>query len=114
MSLEIKETNRGFGLIEFTDFYKNECHIQDSSLAEHSCIWMGIRNPKIRILCSDANRIGIDTKGQSTGWMDYPIPENVLISSAMHLSQDQVKKILPVLKYFAETGNYIKDFQGEE
>lgn len=95
--MKIETTNRGFGLIKFKDYYGIECSMQDSSLATTPCIWFGVDNvvPKICI------------KGQ--GWIPYPIPDEVLLSSRMHLSQDQVKELLPYLIFFAETGKYLTE-----
>lgn len=41
MHIKEGETNRGFSIIEFTDFNKEECSIQKSSLATDHCIWNG-------------------------------------------------------------------------
>jgi hypothetical protein len=35
------KTERGFDIIEFTDFYDKECTIQKSSLATDDAIWFG-------------------------------------------------------------------------
>ena len=34
-------TERGFALIKFTDQYKTDCSLQESSMAEFPCIWLG-------------------------------------------------------------------------
>ena len=38
----------------------------------------------------------------------------VKLRTRMHLTQNQVKLLLPVLKYFAETGNYITTFNRDK
>ncbi len=38
------------------------------------------------------------------GWEDVPLPKDVEIASRMHLSQEQVRELLPLLQHFAETG----------
>lgn len=39
-----------------------------------------------------------------TGWLPYPIPKDVHISTRMHLTRDQVASLLPALHRFVETG----------
>lgn len=92
------KTHRGFSVIEFKDMYDNECSIQDSSLAADRCIWLGVNKPTLRILASKVR------KGD-TGWVDYPIPEDVSIYSRMHLNREMATKLIEVLQRFVETGN---------
>lgn len=99
-------TERGFGIVEFTDRYGEGCSLQKSSLATEDAIWLGITDVKPKIMASDAIRLGMDTGGQTTGWVEYPIPDEVLLSSRMHLTQDQVKLLLPYLEKFAQTGEF--------
>lgn len=82
-TLEKSVTKRGFGLYEFVDFSGQECSLQDSSAAEESAIWFGV---------------DVNIKGES-------------VSTRMHLTQEQVKVLLPTLTYFAETGSYVRDFK---
>lgn len=97
------KTQRGFSLIEFKDRYGSKCSIQKSSLAEEDAIWFGIDDPDPKIMACNAIKEGIYTN-QTTGWIPYPIPEDVLIHTRMHLSQDDVKKLLPILQKFVKTG----------
>jgi len=106
-SLEQEVTERGFGIWKFKDKYDHECSLQDSSLAMESCIWFGINDPNPQIMASKVQEGG-------TGWVKYPIPDDVHITTRMHLSQNQVKALLPILTYFAETGEYVRDFKFEE
>lgn len=99
-----KKTARGFALIEFKDHYDNACSLQQSSLAFKNCIWLGIDNADPKIMVSDAVRLGLNTNNQHNGWMSYPIPEQVSLSTRMHLTQAMVKRLLPHLTKFAETG----------
>ncbi len=91
------KTSRGFAITEFTDFYGSKCSLQKSSLSTEDCIWLGINNSNPRIMASKVMENG-------TGWVKYPIPEDVLISTHMHLSVEQVKELLPILQKFVETG----------
>ncbi|MDY6957848.1 MAG: hypothetical protein SVK08_01690 [Halobacteriota archaeon] len=89
---ERTKTQRGFTLIKFKDKYGASCSIQKSSLATEDAIWFGIDDPDPKI-CE-----------QNVGWKPYDIPKEVLLTTHMHLTQDQVRNILPTLQKFAETG----------
>ena len=97
MEIKYGTIGRGFPLVTFKDRYDEDCSIQKSSLATEDAIWIGITKPKPIIMASDTQQGG-------TGWVDYPIPENVSISTRMHLTRDQVKELLPILKKFVKTG----------
>lgn len=89
-------TGRGFKYKLFYDMHQNECSLSQSS-SVISSIWLGIDEPKVQILASKIMPDG-------TGWANYPLPDGVEINSRMLLNQEQVKKLLPVLQKFAETG----------
>ena len=99
-----KQTERGFDIIEFKDRYGLLCSLQKSSLATEDAIWFGVTDVEPKIMAVDAVKLGMKPD-QEVGWVPYPIPEEVLLSSRMHLTQEQVKKLLPHLIKFAETGN---------
>lgn len=48
-------------------------------------------------------RMGIPTPA-NVGWVPFAIPKEVLLSTRMHLTQDQVRELLPILQYFVEHG----------
>lgn len=50
--MKISKTHRGFGYIEFKDYYDQECSMQDSSLANTDCIWLGINDADPKIMAS--------------------------------------------------------------
>jgi hypothetical protein len=116
MSENVKpfETERGFRGYEFIDRYGNECSIQDSSIATEDCIWFGINDPKPQIMVSQARQFGVDPKGETTGWVPYPIPDEVSIWTRMHLTRDQVRDLMPVLQYFADHGMLPVPDEGED
>ena len=93
MEKTFNKTSRGFSFWEFKDAYKMKCSIQKSSLATEDAIWFGVDDTQPRVMIP------------GKGWTPYEIPEEVLISSRMHLTQDQVKDILPILEHFAKTGD---------
>lgn len=97
MKLKIEKTNRGFGRIEFEDYYGEKCSIQKSSLAEEDAIWFGINDANPQIMASKVMKKG-------TGWVKYPIPDDVVLTTRMHLTRDEVRELLPILIKFVETG----------
>lgn len=82
MEFEKSYTNRGFELLQFYDYYDELCDIQRSSLATEDAIWLGIHNPNPRIMASKTPQGGV-------GWVEYPVPDDVLISTRMHLTRKQ-------------------------
>lgn len=90
--IKITKTGRNFDIGRFSDYYGSKCSIQKSSLALIDCIWLGIEDPEPKIM-----EPGI-------GWIPFEIPEGVLVKTHMHLTQEQVKELLPILQKFAETG----------
>lgn len=103
MELNSNKTERGFAHIEFIDRYGAKCSLQKSSLASEYAIWFGVDDANPKIMVSDANKLGIPTDAYN-GWIDYEIPKEVLLSTRMHLTQDMVKQLLPMLQRFAQTG----------
>lgn len=101
--LKKTKTARGFSLIEFTDKYGESCSIQKSSAASFDAVWLGIDKAKPQIMCSKAAAHGLDPK-DGTGWRDFPIPDDVHISTCMHLTREQVAELIPVLQKFVDTG----------
>lgn len=92
---ETKSHGRGL-VIEFQDSKNNPCYIQHSSCIDPS-IWIGVNEYNPLIMKSDP----IDN---SEEWIDYSIPEGTYINTGLHLSQDYVKGIIPILFDYAYTG----------
>ena len=99
----LRSTERGFAIGEFKDQYGLKCSIQKSSIATKDCIWLGVDDASPEIMVSDARRLGI-TDSNANGWMPYEVPREVLMHTRMHLSREDVKKLLPILQKFADTG----------
>ena len=95
--MKFAKTHRGFTLYKFTDRYGAECSVQKSSLATEECIWLGVDDAKPQIMASKTKRGG-------TGWVPFYVPEDVLLTTRMHLSQKQVKQLIPILQDFVKTG----------
>lgn len=102
--MNLKKTNRGFYIAEFKDRTQESCSIQESSVATESCIWLGIDSATPIIMASDARNIGLPLKGHVNGWVPFPLPKEVHISTRMHLTIDNVKELLPLLHRFVDTG----------
>lgn len=104
--MQIENTQRGFGRGEFKDLYGDECSIQKSSLATEDAIWLGISKAKPIIMASKVVEGG-------TGWVDYPIHEDVFIGTRMHLNQELAKELILQLQNFVDTGDLLY-VQGSE
>ena len=109
-NLEFEQTPRGFAIAGFKDRYGADCSIQESSLAEEAAIWLGVDNSDPRIMASQAAEYGLHTD-KTSGWIPYPIPKDVLLTTRMHLTQDMVASLLPALQSFAATGELNGDLQ---
>ena len=107
MPINLSPTQRGFLRGDFTDRYGVKCSIQESSLATENAIWLGVNDPDLKIMAHEAVAIGRDdllNDGQKHGWVAFPVPDTVLATTRMHLTQEQVAELLPLLIYFAENG----------
>jgi len=91
--MRVKHTIRGFDRIEFSDGNGVACSLQMSSAATRECIWLG---------CNDADPQQLIP---GAGWQPVPMPAEYNANTRMHLTRAQVKKLLPHLQAFAETGN---------
>jgi hypothetical protein len=78
MFLAKELTDRGFQVAKFTDLYGSECSIQVSSLATEPAIWFGV---------------------------DQHYYEGPSTSGRMHLTEDMVKILTPLLLRFLEFGD---------
>ena len=110
-------TNRGFGLVDFTDIYDNKCSLQisskcvcedDAGNVADPCgyIWLGIDDPDPKIMKSDCRKLGIpcepDEDGHN-GWTAFKIPPEVSINTRMHLNEHQVRALIARLEIWLKT-----------
>jgi len=91
------KTERGFAMRIFKDYNNVECSIQKSSIATEDCIWLG------------ASKIGLTVGYPWTEISEEQIKDkfnakSIIANNRMHLTQKQVKKLLPILQKFVETG----------
>lgn len=111
MELKYRWTKRRFPYVKFSDLYGAECSIQLSSLASDNAIWFGVDDANPQIMARDAHRLGLDYllhdgPERLNGWVDYHILPEVQLTTRMHLTQEQVKALLPILQFFAEHGTF--------
>lgn len=108
---KMEKTQRGFKISNFKDNYGAECSIQESSSAMASKIWFGINDAKPEIMVSDVKRLGLDIplNGETTGWVEYPVPREVLMHTRMHLDQKTLHNLMPTLESFVDTGDLEED-----
>jgi len=112
LKFERSTTERGFGLVEFEDAYGLKCSLQESSAWEPH-IWLGVSDAKPQIMNSDAFRLGLPTSG-NTGWVEYKIPEQVLLSTRMHLNKSQVISLISELQAYVENMPDMEPTEDEE
>ena len=58
MTLKRRVTNRGFGIYEWRDFYGQDCSLQESSLAEPSCVWLGAGSDRMHLTQDQCRELG--------------------------------------------------------
>ena len=88
-----EKTQRGFVRIEFEDFNGEMCSLLKSSIATDDCIWLGVNDAKPRVCVLNE------------GWKPYLMPDDVMMTTRMHLSRDQVAALMPYFVYFVENGD---------
>lgn len=97
--MKFEKTHRGFALAEFSDANGKECSIQKSSAwrEDGELIWLGINNANPQIMARDTPQGG-------NGWVPYEVPDEVSFNTRMHLNQEQVAALIPILQHFVKTG----------
>ncbi len=112
---KVSKNERGFEFVKFNDLYNAECSLQMSSLAHYekpgtSAVWLGVDDPDPKILASEAASHGIKSI-ETTGWVTYPIPDNVVLSTRCHLDRDQVEALIKHLQKWLEDDTFkIKNY----
>lgn len=107
---KVEMTARGFEIIKFKDRFDASCSLQASSLAEYpkpgtSAIWLGIDDANPQIMAVDARQAGIETT-ETVGWVPYPIPPQVMLTTRMHLDRDQVKALIRHLQNWLDDDTF--------
>lgn len=94
--MEKTYTHRGFGRYEFIDDYGAECSLQRSSAGTR--IWLG---------CNDIGlKAGMPWREISEEELKQAFNCKELVSNTrMHLNVEQVKRLIPILQRFVDTGD---------
>jgi len=115
---ETSRTPRGFGIVEFRDTYDVACSLQISSRAvceneeggvddPLGWVWLGPSDARPQIMKSTAVKMGLPVPpGEVSGWMPYPIPDDVLVTTRMHLDEKQVRGLIARLQTWLATGGF--------
>lgn len=85
MKITLRQTQNGFLHGEFEDRYRQRCSIQESSAAD-PCLWLGV-----------------DNTGPLLAGPGGEKEEHIL--ARMHLTQEMVRDLLPLLQHFVEHGD---------
>lgn len=95
----MRRTKRGFAYKEFKDRNGNECIIQKSSLATADAIWLGSKELVLQEFVAFR---------QPNSWekveLDNSPSHHFVANERMHLTRKQVKKLIPILQKFVDTG----------
>lgn len=103
MITEKTKTQRGFNLITFTDAGGVECSLQKSSAADGDFIWLGADKIGLKAFYPFTYEPWRDVQEQSIAHCLGA--KEVIANNRMHLSQEQVKELLPFLIKFVKTGD---------
>ena len=95
---------RGFPRVEFKDAYDQACFLQSSSVIYDyddamerpgtSALWLGLKNTRAEVMARNAAQVGVATD-TDIGWVKFPIPDQVMVWTQMHLNREQVAGLLP-------------------
>lgn len=86
-----KKTNEGFAVGTFTDCNNEKCSIQMGSAIVEPRVWLGLDNPKPRVI-------------KNGEWVDVDLPTDAFTNGRMYLNRDQALSLIKVLEHFVETG----------
>jgi len=112
------KTCRGFEIVHFRDEYGAECSLQISSAAvcankdgtvdnPQGWIWLGKEDALPVIRKSKARELGIPLpSGDVSGWMPYPVPDDVMMNGRMHLNEQRVRGLIARLQTWLSTGTF--------
>ena len=70
-------------------------------------IWLGIDDAEPQIMKTKARELGMSLPpGEVSGWMPYPVPDDVLMHTRMHLNEEQVRGLMARLQSWLDTGEF--------
>lgn len=100
-----RRTERGFEIVNFNDRYQSPCSLQQSSIATEDCVWLGVDDAAPKIMASQAHMLGVQTS-ETSGWVAYPMPQEVQLNTRMHLDRKQVAALVTHLQAWLESGSF--------
>lgn len=111
----MRMSERGFEILEFTDANGHACSLQQSSAIGgyddsfdrpgSSFVWLGINDASPLVMAKDAAKVGVETN-ETVGWVPYPVPDEVLLHTRMHLSREQAETVRDALTNWLEKGSF--------
>lgn len=82
------------------------------------CIWLGVNDADLKIMSSDATRMGLRERTfdeRDNGWVPFEIPKAVSLNTRMHLTQEMAAELIPILQRFVDTGElYTENTERDE
>lgn len=97
--MKTTKTSRGFAIAEFKDYNGVECVIQKSSIATDDLIWLGAKELVVKEFIAFR---------QPSAWQEVEFENTMghhfVGNERMHLTRKQVKKLIPILQKFVDTG----------
>jgi hypothetical protein len=107
---------RGFPKVDFKDLYGADAYVSASSIIlddvpgarenpGSSALWLGVKSANPQIMARDAKRFGVETE-ETTGWVPFPVPDEVLLTTQMHLSREQVEGLVSRLTEWLNNGSF--------
>ena len=89
-------TNRGFGIVRFTDANGVQCSVQESSaIGDSEWAW---DNPGSSYLWVGTDDADPKYLRPGCGWVPYEIPKEVLLNTRMHLDREGVQRLIGLLQ----------------
>lgn len=104
-------TDSGLKALCMRDRNGAECGVQASSSAFEECLWVGITDPQPMVKAEDAASAGVATT-EVDGWVKYPLPAAVKVTTRMHLTRAQAGELAHVLREFSESGRVTRVIRG--
>lgn len=107
---KVSKTPRGFKKVDFKDRSGIPCSLQESSLAVYqkpgtSAVWLGVDDPQPKCLHGDAAGLGVTTDATS-GWVDVPLSDKIMLSTRMHLDRKQVAALIHHLQKWLDKDTF--------
>lgn len=106
----VTQTSRGFEIIKFKDRNDTECSLQVSSVADYSkpgisAVWIGPEDAEPKVMWKNAASLGVKTE-KTEGWVPFPIPTDVLLTTRAHLHREHVQALIMHLQSWLDNDTF--------